>query len=99
MLILGYAAVDWALNPWLRREHGFSVEPDFTQLPDLVHWGGRLLHHSPALLLCNVVLVSGVFALGAQSIYRLTRGKPRKDLPERVSVFPPSARHSTPPAA
>ena len=72
LLTLAYAACDLALNPWLRFEGGFSMRPDLTRLPDLLHWGGRLyINGAWWLLLCNAVLLGGMGALVALALWAL----------------------------
>lgn len=93
LLTLAYAACDHALNPWLQFEGGFSMKPDFTRLPDLLHWGGRLyINGAWYLLACNAVFIGGMAALVALTVlavYRavLFRGvRPRNPEGERPSV-------------
>ena len=74
LLTLAYAACDLALNPWLRFEVGFSMKPDFTRLPELMHWGGRLyMNGAWWLLICNAVLLGGMGALGALTLWAVYR--------------------------
>ena len=75
LLTLAYAACDLALNPWLRFEVGFSMKPDFTRLPELMHWGGRLyMNGAWWLLVCNAVLLGGMGALLALTLWAVYRG-------------------------
>jgi hypothetical protein len=99
LLIFGYAACDRMLNPWLRFEQSFSLEPDISRLPDLMHWGGRLMHQHWMLFVCNAIVVGGLAALSVQSIVQLFAGRSRGSLPERINVLPPPPRPSTPPSA
>ncbi len=74
LLTLAYAACDFALNPWLRLEVGFSMKPDLARLPDLLHWGGRLYYNGAWwLLICNAVVLGGMGALVASSVRALYR--------------------------
>ena len=74
LLTLAYAACDFALNPWLRLEAGFSMRPDLARLPDLLHWGGRLYYNGAWwLLICNAVLLGGMGALVASALRALYR--------------------------
>jgi len=77
LLTLAYAVGDLALNPWLRFEGGFSMKPDFSRLPDLMHWGGRLyINGAWYLLVCNAVFIGGMVALAALTVlavYRVVR--------------------------
>lgn len=77
LLTLAYAACDLALNPWIRLEVGFSMKPDLTRLPDLMHWGGRLYYNGAWwLLVCNAVALSGIAALlgcALRNLYRALR--------------------------
>lgn len=62
--ILTYAFIDLHSNPQLSTERNFTLQPDFSQLPDAMHWGGRLLHHQAwTLLLGNALFVGGLIAL------------------------------------
>lgn len=74
LLTLGYAACDFALNPWLQYEVGFSMQPDFSRIPELLHWGGRLYYNGAwYLLVCNALVLGGmgaVLAAGILAVYR-----------------------------
>jgi hypothetical protein len=86
--ILGYAIVDLEAHPWLRMETSFSVDPDLRRVPELVHWGGRLLHHQAWwLLVLNACILGGLLALVLGGLWRLGRGS-AKHAVERVSIFP-----------
>jgi hypothetical protein len=98
--MLVYSYVDLRLNPWLETETHFSLRPDFTQLHDLWHWGGRLLRHGAvSLLFANAVVMAGIAALALHSIalfiQRLRRSGAND--PGRVSVVPGSPPTSVPP--
>jgi hypothetical protein len=74
LLILGYAWVDLELHPALLAEEQISMKPDWSQLPDLMHWGGRLLRHGAApLLLGNAVVLGGMAALVGRALTRWVR--------------------------
>jgi hypothetical protein len=99
LLLVVYSFVDLGLNPWLHGESHFSMRPDWSRLPDLVHWGGRLLRHGAvSLWIANALLISGAVALLIQSVLRVVgRLRSAKDSPpeERVSIV--SAPTSVPP--
>ena len=90
LLTLAYAACDLALNPWLRLEPGFSMKPDLTRVPDLMHWGGRLyINGAWWLLVCNAVLLGGMAALLASALssaYRIVRPTSPRAKAEAVRV-------------
>ena len=98
IVIVAYAYVDLRLHPWLEQETNFSMTPDLSQLPDLLHWGGRLLkEHAFVLLLGNAVVLGGLLALVVTSLARLWQKKREFVLTgERISVLP-SAPTSVPP--
>lgn len=98
--IVAYGAVDRALNPWLTTERSFSMEPDLSRLPDLVHWGGRLWHLSLPLLSFNAVLIGGLMSLLALSVFRQFKPRPRvrHDEAQRISIFVTEPRPSSPPS-
>lgn len=74
LLTLAYAACDLALNPWLKMEVGFSMQPDLARLPELLHWGGRLFYNGAWwLLICNAVLLGGMAALIASALWAAYR--------------------------
>jgi hypothetical protein len=92
-----YSVVDLRLNPWLHHESYFSMRPDLSRLPDLMHWGGRLLRHGAvSLWITNALLISGAVALIIQSVLRIVkRLRSGKRAEERVSIV--SAPTSVPP--
>jgi len=101
LLTLAYAACDLALNPWLRFEVGFSMKPDFTRLPELMHWGGRLyMNGAWWLLVCNAVLLGGMGALLALTLWAVyrtlssTRGATTSPGPKGPETERPSVRIS-----
>lgn len=87
-ITLLYAFVDLGANPWLRSETNFTMQPDVTQTPDLLHWGGRLLKEGAVgLLICNAIVVSGVVALGVNALINLvSRRLATPSREERVSL-------------
>lgn len=86
--ILGYAAVDLLTHPWLQLETSFSVSPDLARVPELVHWGGRLLHHRAwVLLILNAIVLGGLVGLILLSVVRFARTPADRSV-ERISVFP-----------
>jgi hypothetical protein len=101
--LVAYAVGDLMLNPWLRSEHSYTLEPDITRLPELMHWGGRLLQQDHLLLLANAIAVGGLLGLVAQSVVERVRRMRKRGrdgaVAERVSVFPANAHPSTPPPA
>lgn len=83
--VLAYAGLDLMLYPHLQAEASMSMTPDLERLPDLAHWGGRLLHHGMSpLLVANAILIGGALALLGSSIAGLLR---KKQEVERVGVF------------
>jgi hypothetical protein len=95
-LLLGYAWLDFHMNPWLQRETHFTMTPDFSQLHELPHWGGRLLRHGALpLLLGNIVVVGGVLALCVRAVIRRFRGRQSEP---RISVVPASVPTSMRPS-
>jgi hypothetical protein len=91
--VLTYAGLDLVLHPHLQTEMGLSMTPNWEKLPDLAHWGGRLLHHGMTpLLAANAVILGGLIALVASVI--VSRFQRRREV-ERFGVFedaPPSLR-------
>jgi hypothetical protein len=95
-LLLGYAWLDFRMNPWLLRETHFTMTPDFSQLGELWHWGGRLLRHGALpLLVGNIVVVGGVMALVVRAVVRLAR---RHRTEPRISIVPASVPTSIRPS-
>lgn len=89
-LVLAYAAVDLGLHPSLEAETAFTLRPDVGRLPDLVHWGGRLLHHGAiGLLVANAIVVSGLAALLFVSALSALRDEPDPRLSTPRTSFPP----------
>lgn len=87
LVVLVYAGVDLWLNPTLSLETELSMRPDWTQLPDLLHWGGRLLNHGAlSLLLGNALVIGGLIALVGRTAARAW-GRRRRQVP-RISVVP-----------
>lgn len=75
LLTLAYAACDLALNPWICHEVGFSMKPDLSRLPELMHWGGRLFYNGAWwLLVCNAIALSGIAALIVSALSNAYRG-------------------------
>lgn len=97
--VLLYAWADLKLHPQLLRETQYTLEPDLRQLPDLAHWGGRLLKHGALpLLVGNALVIAGLFALLARGLLvavRRLRGSPEE--PPPISVVPGSVPTSHPP--
>lgn len=97
--ILLYAWLDLKLNPRLSSETQISMRPDLAQLPDLLHWGGRLLNHRAlSLLVGNALVLGGVGALAGSGALRLVKRLRQRD-EAVVSVVPAPAPTSVPPAA
>lgn len=95
-VLLGYAWLDFQMNPWLQRETHFTMTPDFSQLHELLHWGGRLLRHGALpLLLGNIVVLGGVLALVVHVALRRLRGQRSEP---RISVVPASVPTSMRPS-
>ena len=97
-MVIGYAFLDLWLSPALWTERSFSMEPDFSQLWEARHWGGRLLRERAwGLLVCNALVIGGLSALllhGAARGLRRQRSAPASN---RSGFAPESA--STPPPA
>ncbi len=97
-LILAYAALDLWLNPHLLMETQLSMKPDWSQLPDLMHWGGRLLNHGAfSLLLGNAVALAGMAALALRSLWRFIQSRRRRGVTPRISIATAPAPISVPP--
>ncbi|HEY4122944.1 MAG TPA: hypothetical protein VGM56_34000 [Byssovorax sp.] len=85
-LILGYAAADLALHPRLRRETHFSMQPDLSRTPELVHWGGRLIKEGRmSLLVANALILGGLGALAIGSLARHVRKREDEVPPREVA--------------
>jgi hypothetical protein len=98
VVLLGYSYIDLRLNPWLETETHFSLRPDFTQLHDLWHWGGRLLRHGAvSLLVANAVVMAGIAALAIHSIALFVQRRRTSSGEARVSVVPGAPPTSVPP--
>ena len=63
LVLIVYSVVDLRLNPWLHHESYFSMRPDWSRLPDLMHWGGRLLRHGAVSLWITNALLTKPFTL------------------------------------
>ncbi|HET9931361.1 MAG TPA: hypothetical protein VFQ35_11760 [Polyangiaceae bacterium] len=95
--ILFYAWLDLRLNPRLLMETHFSMRPDLDQLPDLMHWGGRLLNHRAlSLLVGNALVLGGVGALFGRGIVRFVQRVREREA--SVSIVPSPPPTSVPPA-
>lgn len=68
--ILSYAVVDFLSHPKLQQETAISMTPNWEKLPDLAHWGGRLMHHSWPLLVINAIMLGGLVALVIGSLIK-----------------------------
>ena len=98
LLILAYAWLDLRLNPRLYFETEFSMRPNLSQLPDLMHWGGRLLNHGAvSLLIGNALVLAGLGALLGRGIAHFLRRLLQPSLTPRVSIVPAAAPTSVPP--
>jgi hypothetical protein len=99
VVIMAYAYVDLRLHPWLAQETNFSMTPDLSQLPDLLHWGGRLLKENALMLLLgNALVLGGLVALAVTSLARLWHRKREFALSgERISVLPSQPTSVPPP--
>jgi hypothetical protein len=98
VLILGYAWLDLRLNPRLSFETEFSMRPDLSQLPDLMHWGGRLLNHGAVTLLFgNALVLAGMGALLGRGIAHFVQRLRRPPLTPPVSIVPAAVPTSVPP--
>lgn len=98
VVVLAYAWLDLRLNPRLLRETQFSMRPDWEQLPDLMHWGGRLLNHQAlSLLIGNALVLGGMAALIGRGLIRMI-GRLRQRDEAAVSIVPGPPPTSVPPA-
>lgn len=96
--ILLYAWLDLRLTPRLSFETHFSMRPNLEQLPDLVHWGGRLLNHGAvSLLVGNALVLAGMAALCLRGLQRFAQRWVRRARQPRVSVVPAPLPTSAPP--
>jgi hypothetical protein len=100
VVVLTYAYLDVRMNPWLTSETHFSMEPDLSRLPELMHWGGRLLcHRALGLLIGNALVLGGITALVVHGVVRFVlrlRGTRHEE--RRVSIVPGGAPTSVPPS-
>ena len=65
------------------------MRPDLARLPELVHWGGRLLSNGAWWLLgCNAVLIGGMAALVVSAVRAVYRAI--------CPLSPPPESHSGP---
>jgi hypothetical protein len=100
VLLLAYSYCDLRLNPWLEGETHFSLRPDLSQLHDLWHWGGRLLHHHALfLLIANAFVLSGIAALAIHSValFLHRRRRAAHGADHRISIVPGAPPTSVPP--
>ena len=97
-VVLVYAWLDLRMNPRLLMETQFSMRPDWDQLPDLMHWGGRLLNHRAlSLLIGNAVVLGGMAALLGRGLIRfVSRLRQREEA--TISIVPGPPPTSVPPA-
>lgn len=89
--IIAYAFIDLSVTPRLLMEQGLSLRPDLSQLPDLVHWGGRLLRENEAALYANAIVLGGMGALLLQGVLRRVlewRSAPLEEERARISIYP-----------
>ncbi|MGC4090282.1 MAG: hypothetical protein QM756_20870 [Polyangiaceae bacterium] len=99
LAVLLYAWLDLRYTPRLHVETRFSMRPDWEQLPDLMHWGGRLLNHRAlSLLIGNAVVLGGMGALLGRGALRLLRRLRQRGDEPPVSVVPGPPPTSVPPA-
>jgi hypothetical protein len=98
--VIAYAFADLWVSPALWGEHSFSMQPDWSQIWEVRHWGGRLVReHAWALLACNAVVLGGLLALAGHGVARLLlKRRSHEDDLERENVLsghmpsvPPSA--------
>jgi hypothetical protein len=98
--VLAYAWLDLRFTPRLQVETQLSMRPDWSQLPDLMHWGGRLLNHRAlSLLLGNALALGGMGALFGYGALRFVRRLRRHTAEPHVSIVPSPPPTSVPPAA
>lgn len=100
LAILGYAWADLRLNPELGLETHYSLAPDLSRLPDLLNWGGRLLHHGElGLLIANALALGGMVALVARGTASGLRSLRAPVETPRISIVTAAAPTSVPPPA
>jgi hypothetical protein len=98
VLVLIYAWLDLRLTPRLSHETEFTMNPDWQRLPDLLHWGGRLLNHGAlSLLVGNAIVLSGAGALAVLGLLRFLRSVHGRQQEPSVSVVPAPTETSVPP--
>lgn len=98
IVVLVYAWIDLRLHPQLLYETNFSLKPNLNQVPELLHWGGRLLKHGAlSLLIGNALVLSGVAALLLHALIRLVRRLRNTHPDHHVSIVPGSVPTSVPP--
>ncbi len=98
LLVLAYAWFDLRLTPRLSAETQFSMRPDWSQLADLMHWGGRLLNHRAlSLLVGNALMLGGLGALVGRGLSHLAQKLRHRPIEEHVSIVPGPAPTSVPP--
>ena len=91
VVILAYAFLDLSINPWLREEHAFTMQPDLTKVPDLVHWGGRLLkERAVSLLIANAIVLGGLVSIGVSAVVGLLRRTGEAEQLNARTSMPPS---------
>lgn len=80
-----YAFFDRAVTPDLQTEMTISMQPNLAQLPDLLHWGGRLLTHGQIpLLVGNALVLGGFLALIVNAVVKRVQQRHKNSEPERV---------------
>jgi hypothetical protein len=96
--VIGYALVDLWVSPSLWAEQHFSMEPDFSQIWEVRHWGGRLVRERAwSLLVPNAIVLGGALALVVSGIGRWIRKRRRPELEERRDSVVPASIPSVPP--
>ena len=100
LVVLVYAWLDLRFTPRLHVETQISMRPDWSQLPDLMHWGGRLLNHRAlSLLVGNALVLAGMGALVGHAALRFVRRlRGRWVESPHVSIVPGPPPTSVPPA-
>jgi len=99
LAVLVYAWLDLRFTPRLHVETQISMRPDWSQLPDLLHWGGRLLNHRAlSLLVGNARVLAGMGALLGHAVARFVRRLRGRSVEPHVSIVPGSPPTSVPPA-
>lgn len=86
-IIVAYAVIDLSVTPGLATESGLSLQPDLSQIHQLIHWGGRLLRENRVGFVANATILGGLGALAAQALIARFRQPEER----RISIYPASS--------